>query len=74
MVWPGVLGVTALNKVLHSGRNKEDITNGLVVVPSAGDRNSDNLPRKTWNMSQYTPSSVSHSVHRLSGIGFRASL
>lgn len=74
MVWPGVLGVTALNKVLHSGRNKEDITNGLVVVPSFGDRNSDNLPRKTWNMSQYTPSSVSHSVHRLSGIGFRASL
>lgn len=48
MVWPGVLGVTALNKILHSERNKEDITNGLVVVPSIGDRNAENLPRKTW--------------------------
>lgn len=34
MVWPGVLGVTALNKVLHGGK-KEDITNGFVVcLPS----------------------------------------
>lgn len=31
MVWPGVLGVTALNKVLHSS-NKEDITNGFVII------------------------------------------
>ena len=31
MIWPGVLGVTALNKVLHS-TSKEDITNGFVLV------------------------------------------
>lgn len=31
MIWPGVLGVTALNKVLHSG-NKEDNTNGFVIT------------------------------------------
>lgn len=31
MVWPGVLGVTALNKVLHSS-NKGDITNGFVII------------------------------------------
>lgn len=35
MIWPGVLGVTALNKVLHSG-NKEDITNGFVTITFHG--------------------------------------
>lgn len=35
MIWPGILGVTALNKVLHSS-NKEDITSGFVFLISSG--------------------------------------
>lgn len=35
MIWPGILGVTALNKVLHSP-NKEDITSGFVFLISSG--------------------------------------
>lgn len=35
MIWPGVLGVTALNKVLHSTSN-EDVTNGFVILHLLG--------------------------------------
>lgn len=35
MIWPGVLGVTALNKVLHSTSN-EDVTNGFVILRLLG--------------------------------------
>lgn len=35
MIWPGILGVTALNKVLHNS-NKEDITSRFVFMVSSG--------------------------------------